>query len=177
MKAFTATQGSCDLSQNRIFSGDQLPDQVFVVLVKQKAYNGSLDKNFANPFYFEHFHVKDACLVVNGVSEPSPPYAFNVKDNQLEMFYELMENTGTAPFEMDSLSITPEEFRTGYFIMAWDRNPVKNSRQTPRKMGGTRAGGKCRRASEILNSLPTCENWSPFSKDLIATTASSRALS
>ena len=39
------------------------------------------------------------------------------------MYYELLENTGTAPFEMDSIDISPLEFRSGYFIMAWDRNP------------------------------------------------------
>ena len=133
LKTYTVTKGNYDLSCHNLFFGDNLPDQVFVVMVNQEAFNGTTTKD---PFKFEHFDLTSANLVVNGASEPSIPYAFDATDNNIEMYYELLENTGTAPFEMDSIDISELEFRSGYFIMAWDRNPVKNNRVAPMKMDG-----------------------------------------
>ena len=133
MKTFTVPAGNFDLSCHNLFFGDTLPDQVFVAMVNQKAFNGDTS---LNPYNFEHFDLSEASLVVNGVSEPSTPYTFDKTHDNISLYYEMLENTGTRPFENESVNITPLEFRAGYFIMVWDRNPVKNNRLAPTKMDG-----------------------------------------
>ena len=150
LKTYTVPSGNLDLSCHNLFFGDNLPDQVFVVMVDQKAFNGTTTKD---PFKFQHFDLTSANLVVNSVSEPSTPYAFDVTYNNIEMYYELLENTGTAPFEMDSIDISPLEFRSGYFIMAWDRNPVKNNRVAPVKMDGGYMSIKLKTKTALTNNI------------------------
>ena len=150
MKTYTVPRGNYDLSCHNLFFGDNLPDQVFVVMLDQDRYNGTMSKD---PFKFDHFDLTSANLVVNGVSEPSNPYTFDVTTNNTEMYYELLENTGTAPFEMDCINISPLEFRSGYFIMAWDRNPVKNNRAPPRKMDGGYMSIKMKTKTELPRNI------------------------
>ena len=150
MKQYTVPNGNFDLTGHNLFFGENLPDQVFVVMQEQEATNGSLRKN---PFYFAHFELSSANLVVNSVSEPSNPYTFHSTNNNIEMYYELLENTGTAPFEMDSINITPKEFRDGFFIIAWDRNPVKNNRVAPKQMEGGYMTIKMKTSVQLENNI------------------------
>ena len=133
LKTYTVPAGNFDLSCHNLFFGDRLPDQVFVAMVDQEAFSGDTAQN---PYQFKHFDLTTASLVVNGVSEPSIPYSFDKTHDNISLYYELLENTGTRPFENESINITPLEFRAGYFILAWDRNPVKNNRLGPTRMDG-----------------------------------------
>ena len=104
--------------------------------MEQDAYNGNGKKN---PFYFETAGMKEAALIVNGVCEPSsPPYTFEEGVDEKDLYFSFLENTGTASFEMDSVNVSFDEFKNGYFILPFDRSPTKdNGLYTHKTEGGS----------------------------------------
>lgn len=135
LKTFAVPAGAVELKQHNLFFGNRLPDRVYLAFVEQEAYNGDCLKN---PFNFETAGMKEAALIVNGVSEPSPPYSFEEGIDEKELYFSFLENTGTSSFEMDSVNVTFEEFKKGYFILPFDRSPTKdNGLYTHKSQGGS----------------------------------------
>lgn len=121
LKTFTVPKGSMKLQHHNLFFGAKLPNRVYMVFVEQEAYNGHLQKN---PFQFDQANMCEASLVVNGQHEPSPPYRFIEGEHEKEYYFSFLENTGTSPFEMDSVNVSLEEFKKDCFIFALDRSPA-----------------------------------------------------
>ena len=135
LKTFAVPKGSVELKQHNLFFGKRLPDRVYITFVEQDAYNGNDKKN---PFYFETVGMKEAALIVNGVSEPSPPYSFEEGVDEKDLYFSFLENTGTSSFEMDSVNVSFNEFKNGYFILPFDRSPTKdNGLYTHKTEGGS----------------------------------------
>ena len=135
LKTFAVPKGSVELKQHNLFFGNRLPDRVYITFVEQEAYNGDSKKN---PFYFETVGMKEAALIVNGVSEPSPPYTFDEGVDEKDLYFNFLENTGTSAFEMDSVNVSLDEFKDGYFILPFDRSPTKdNGLYTHKSEGGS----------------------------------------
>ena len=143
LKTFAVPTGAVELKQHNLFFGNRLPERVYLVFVEQDAYNGNINKN---PFCFETAGMSEASLLVNGVSEPSPPYTYEPKVNEKDMYFNFLENTGTSPYEMDSVNVSLDEFNNGYFIIPFDRSPAKdNGLYTHKSEGGNMTiNVKCR---------------------------------
>ena len=124
MKSFAVPTGSVELKQHNLFFGNRLPNRVYITFVEQEAYNGDIKKN---PFNFVTAGMKEASLIVNGVSEPNPPYRFEPGVDERDLYFSFLENTGTSSFEMDSVNVSFEEFKKGYFIIPFDRSPTKDN--------------------------------------------------
>lgn len=144
LKTFAVPTGSVELKQHNLFFGNRLPDRVYLAFVEQDAYNGNI---FKNPFNFENANMSEASLIVNGVPEPSPPYHFEENSDEKDLYYSFLENTGTATYEMESVDVTLEEFKNGYFIIPFDRSPTKdNGLFTHKSRGGNlTVNVKCKR--------------------------------
>ena len=143
LKTFAVPEGSVELKQHNLFFGNRLPDRVYLAFVEQDAYNGNMNKN---PYVFENAEMSEASLIVNGVCEPSPPYVYEKGANEKDLYFNFLENTGTSPFEMDSVNVTLEDFNNGYFIIPFDRSPTKdNGLYTNKSDGGNMTiNVKCR---------------------------------
>ena len=124
LKSFTVPEGSTELKSHNLFFGNRLPNRVYLAFVEQTAYNANDTKN---PFNFETAGMKEASLIINGISEPNPPYSFEPGVDERDMYYSFLENTGTSAFEMDSVNVSFEEFKNGYFIIPFDRSPTKDN--------------------------------------------------
>ena len=119
------------------------------MMVEQDSFNGNVKKN---PFNFQLFDFKEASLVVNNVCEPSNGYKYGPNETIEDLYIDFLENTGTSPFEMDSVWITKHEYRYGYFILAWDRSPTKDNGLYNHKMEGGTMGIR------LTTSKPLKEN-------------------
>ena len=133
LKTFAVPTGSVELNQHNLFFGNRLPDRVYLAFVEQDAYNGDDE---LNPFNFETASMREASLIVNGVPEPSPPYTFEPGVDERELYFNFLENTGTSINEMDSVNVSFDEFKKGYFILPFDRSPTKDNGLYMHKMDG-----------------------------------------
>ena len=138
LKTYPVTRGNYDLSNHNLFYGNRLPERVYIMMVDQDAFNGNKKKS---PYQFQHYDMKDACLMVNNVSEPSNPYKLDIENDEFkDLYFQFLENTGTSPFEMDSVDIDIEDYYFGNFILAFDRSPTKDNGLYTHKMEGGHLG-------------------------------------
>ena len=147
LKTFAVPKGNVELSHHNLFFGNRLPNRIYLAFVEQDAYNGDFREN---PFNFEQADIREAYLSINGISQPSPPYIFEKGVNEKDMYFNFLENTGTSSFEMESVNVTFEEFKNGYFIIPFDRSPTKdNGLYTHKGEGGNiTVKVKCKKALE-----------------------------
>ena len=124
LKTFAVPKGSFELKQHNLFFGDRLPNRIYLAFVEQESYNGSPTKN---PYNFETASMREACVIVNGVSEPSPPLTFQENVTEKQLYFDLLQNTGTSNFDFEGVNISLDEFKKGYFILAYDRSPMKDN--------------------------------------------------
>ena len=124
LKSFAVPANQTELKHHNLFFGSHLPDKKYVCIVEQEAYNGDSNKN---PFNFETANMKEAYLVVNGVKEPSTPYQFTRGTEENSCYLKFLSNTGTSPFEMDGVNISSQEYKNGYFVLAFDRSPTQDN--------------------------------------------------
>ena len=97
-----------------------LPSQIFMVMVDHAAFNSDVTQN---PFFFQHFKMTNFRFIVNGQSQPSEYFKPNFDNgNYLREYRNLIDCLGIC-FNNGSVDITPEEFKDGYFIMAYDACP------------------------------------------------------
>lgn len=124
VKPFNAKGGTNELKFSNLYFGSHLPDRVYMVFVAQDAYSGT---DTTNPFNFESVDMRQAFLKFDCVQYPSEPYLYEPKLDEKELYLSLLENTGTGPFEMDSVNVSFKDFKGGYFILAFDRSPTKDN--------------------------------------------------
>lgn len=124
-KSYNKLQGSTDLSYYNLFYGKHLPEQLYIMMVKQSAYNGHKNQN---PFNFETFNLSEASVVINGENFPSRPITYKANEDEVDAYFTFLENTGTSNSEMDSVDISQNEYYNGYFILAFDLAPTKDNR-------------------------------------------------
>ena len=104
---------------NNIFASDNLPDMIYVCMVDADAKNGDYGKD---PYHFDHFGVSNIYMRVNNKTFPLEPLKPNwTGDNYLRTYKHLYENC-SVKLNNIGLSITPERFKHGTTIFAWDLN-------------------------------------------------------
>lgn len=154
MKSFTVPTGSIELRHHNLFFGSDLPNRIYVIMVEQESFNGSMQKN---PFYLESSNMREASLTINSRDEPSPPYKLTPKIDEKELYYALLANTGRDSFDNDSVDISLEEFMKGFFVLAFDRSPIKDNGfyNYPNQPGQITVNIKCHKAIE-KNMMVIC---------------------
>ena len=134
LKTFNVNAGVTELKYNNLFFGSHLPDRLYMVFVAQDAYSGTDTKN---PFNFETIDMKQAYLKFNSGKYPEDTYLYEAKVDEKDLYLELLANTGTGPFEMDSVNVSFKDFKGGYFILAFDRSPtLDNGLYLHKPLGG-----------------------------------------
>ena len=84
MKHYVVNSGVSNLSKYNLIRGPKLPEHVIIAIVDHDAYSGGLTKN---PFNFQHYDIKEASLIVNGVNEPAELYKLdNTKEDKVDMY-------------------------------------------------------------------------------------------
>ena len=73
IKQFTIPRGMVQHTQPNFLRGI-LPNQLVIGLVEDLAFNGQNDKN---PFNFQHYHMEEFKLIIEGVQFPARPYVMN----------------------------------------------------------------------------------------------------
>ena len=120
LKSFAVPDHQMVLRHYDLFNSQHLPDKVYVAVVEQQAFNGITTMN---SFNFQMSNMQRAYLTVNQDIVPNPPYEYNLGDNQNMCYRTFLENTGTAPFELDTVDISNEEWKQNFCVYAFDRSP------------------------------------------------------
>ena len=124
LKTFAVPRHSFEMTHHNLFFGNHLPEKVYGVIVEQAAFNGDIKKN---PFFFETAGMKEAYLTVNSVNEPTPPYQIIEGSEENSAYLKFLANTGTSPFEMESVNVSADDYKNGYFVLAFDRSPTRDN--------------------------------------------------
>ena len=125
IKSYVIPKGTTDLSRYKAFEGQKLPEQLIIGIIPQSAFNGN---NAKNPFNFQHYNLREANLLVNGVPEPLYKYQLNIKDKDTASFYsEFLENVGVST-DNKEIGIDHDSYYNGNFLIAFDRSPDKSNR-------------------------------------------------
>ena len=118
MSYHTKSGGSSDLSIFNLFkAGVPLPRRLFMAIVPQKSFRGSID---ADPFNYRDFSTKEVTLLVDGQAKPYIP--LKMGDNEMDYLTPLSAlqravrgNEGT-----EENGITLQNYRHRNFFMGWD---------------------------------------------------------
>lgn len=123
LKQMTLAAGSSTADLDNIYFGP-IPNRVLVGLVEDSAAAGDYSKN---PFNFQHFGTNYISLYVNNRMVPNPPYQPNFAGAEYKYAYDgVLESINKARSERP-ISLTPDEFKAGYTIWAFDLTPDQNS--------------------------------------------------
>ena len=126
IKTFRVQSGTSDLTIFNALSRHQLPEQIFVFFVDEKAHSGDIS---LNPFHFKVNDLKEASLVVNGVHEPTDLYKLDTESgDKIDLYTSFLENTGVSTTEDRDFGVSMKDYYNGSFILAWDRTPDKCNR-------------------------------------------------
>ena len=163
IKTYTVKGGTTNLSHYGIISGDQLPDQVVIGIVKEESYNGKLTEN---PYEFNHHNLSEASLVVNGRHEPSELYRMNKDIGDTADIYEhFLENTGIKTDDRE-FAVSKENYLDGSFLLVWDRTPDKCNRYHRHQMDGGTLDTNINLKTSVGDTL-TVIIYATYSTDLI----------
>ena len=133
MKAHSVAQGISSLNWENAHMG-QLPNRVFIVMVDNDAYTGSIAKN---PFNFKHFNASQVGICLNG-KMPAPRLKLDFTDNQYTDGYRRLFTTAER-IDMDNgLDITRFDYKSTYYIFGFVASPTLcHGKPQERKRNGT----------------------------------------
>ena len=105
------TTGSWDFIKDNVFSSTLLPKFVILGMISQAAYSGA--NKLADPFYFNHYHVRQVNMIVDGSSAPfRAGYDVNFKTGQIaDVFMRSMIQGGTFFNKNLNNGITMKQFK------------------------------------------------------------------
>ena len=93
-----------------------LPNRVFMAMVDNDAYTGSIAKN---PFNFKHFSVSQVAIYLNR-EMPTQPLKLNFVDTQyIDGYRSLYATQGKIDMDND-LDIAGGDYKSGYCIFGFD---------------------------------------------------------
>ena len=151
LKTFTKTPGTSDLTIYNAFSTNQLPEQIFVVIVDEKAHAGDIA---LNPYHFKVNNLKEASLIVNGVHEPSELYKLDIDTgDKVDLYTSFLENTGVSTTEDRDFGVSINDYYNGSFILAWDRTPDRCNRFHVHEMGSGQININLKTKSPITTTV------------------------
>ena len=131
IKTPSLAQGISSLNWENNHVG-QLPNRVFMAMVDNDAYTGSIAKD---PFNFKHFSACQVAIYLNG-EMPAPP--LNFVDNQyIDRYRSLFATAGQIDMD-NGLDITRADYKSGYCIFGFDTSPsLCHGELQERKINGT----------------------------------------
>ena len=101
-------------------SSGQLPNRVFMAMVDNDAYTGSIAKN---PFNSKYFNASQVGIYLNG-EMPGPPLKLNFTDNlYIDGYRSLFATAGRIDVD-NGLGIKRVECKSGYCIFGFDTSPA-----------------------------------------------------
>ena len=118
VKAHSVTQGMSSLNWENAYV-DQLPNRVFMAIVDNDVYTGSLAKN---PFNFKHFNASQVTIHLTG-EMPAPPLKLNSADNQNIDGYRSLFPTGGSIDMNNGLDIMTADYKSGSFTVGFNTSP------------------------------------------------------
>ena len=125
IKTHTVQPGTSDLSCYNVIRGQQLPDQIIIGLLTEKAHRGEAN---LNPFNFQHFNLAEASILVNGVHEPREPHKVDIDaGDYISLYSDFLENTGIGVDDRD-FGVSMNDYIGGSFLIAFDRTRDKCNR-------------------------------------------------
>ena len=118
MKTHSVAQGISSLNWENAHVG-QLPNRVFMAMMDNDTYTGSIAKN---PFNFKHFIASQVAIYLNG-EMPVPPLKLNIADNQyIDGCKNLFPKAGRIDTDSD-LDIKRADYKSGYCIFGFNTSP------------------------------------------------------
>ena len=118
MKTHYVAQGISSLNWENAHV-DKLPDRVFMAMVDNHAYTGSIAKNL---FKFKYFNASQVAIYLNG-EMPAPPLKLDFADNQyIDGYRSLFATAGRIDMD-NGLDITRADDKSGCCIFAFDTSP------------------------------------------------------
>ena len=119
MKTHSVAQGTSSLSWENAHVG-QLPNRVFMAIVDNDAYTGSIAKTLFN---FKHFNASQVGIDLTG-EMPGPPLKLSLSDNQyIDGYKGLLATAGRIDMD-NGLNITKVDYKSGYCIFGFDTSPT-----------------------------------------------------
>ncbi|XP_053203877.1 uncharacterized protein F54H12.2-like [Panonychus citri] len=110
---------SLDAVLDNIITG-QLPRRLFLLMVKNTAFNGSKSQD---PFHFDHFNVSHAACYVDGVQFPTNAFQPDFKNHLCVREYSGLFQAMNMNSTDTTVNITREEFISGKTIFAFNFAP------------------------------------------------------
>ncbi|XP_053205591.1 uncharacterized protein F54H12.2-like [Panonychus citri] len=110
---------SLDAVLDNIITG-QLPRRLFLLMVKNTAFNGSKSQD---PFHFDHFNVSHAACYVDGVQFPTNAYQPDFKNQLCVREYSGLFQAMNMNSTDTTVNITREDFMGGKTIFAFNFAP------------------------------------------------------
>ena len=108
-------QGISSLNWENTHVG-QLANRVFMAVVDNDAYTGSITKN---PFNFKHFSAPQVVIYLNG-EILAPPLKLNFADNQhIDGYRKLFATVGRIDMD-NGLDFTRTDYKSGFCIFGFD---------------------------------------------------------
>ena len=112
----------------------QLPNRVFMVLVDDNEYRGSIEKN---PFNSKHFNASQVGIYLN-VEMPCPPLKLNFTDNQYINGYRSLLATAGRIDTDNGFNITKVDYKSDCCIFKCNTSPtLYHGEPQERKRRGT----------------------------------------
>ena len=116
VNTFTIPSQTMSATKDNVVMG-QLPRRVIIGLVKNAAFNGSIQMN---PYNFETFNLNFLALYAGGQQFPAKPLSPNFGENQyMRSFMTLFEGTGMLN-DNRGHQITRENYPKGFTLYAFD---------------------------------------------------------
>ena len=123
VKSFTIPAGTRSKITDNVFAG-QLPKRVFLGMVSNTAFNGSID---TNPFNFQHFNCTKVEISLNGETQNTRPFEPDFANNSyLRSYLSLYQALGRIGEDW-APDIGQKEYGEGFTLWGYDFTPDQNA--------------------------------------------------
>lgn len=120
LKTFTFSAGAQSISIDNAVLG-QLPKRLLFCMVKNSDFSGSAD---TNPFNFQHFHLNNFVMYVNGRQIPSEGLSLDTThEKTTTLAYQTLFTGSGIHHGNHGLQITHDLFTKGLFMLLFDLTP------------------------------------------------------
>jgi hypothetical protein len=115
MKAINFSKDLTRITIPNVTSG-QIPSRIIFGFVNSIGFRGSYQKN---PYFFQHFELKEINLYVNSDKYPSIPIEYDFNSRRIAQGYDFfLEQMGI--YQSKTNGITKKDYGSGYTIFAFD---------------------------------------------------------
>ena len=137
VKTFTISSGTRSKIEDHLLTG-QLPKRVFIGLVLNEAFNGTLE---TNPFFFQHFNLSKMDVTCDGHSVYGKPFEPRFGNDQYLRSFLSVYQALASQNQVQNCNIDYEDYKGGYCFWGYDLTPDQAADQShlhPIKTGNLR---------------------------------------